>query len=401
MAYDIRFNGPRFGYSDYIFFLRQIELANSQGEVRIEINFDAVDFFYPDGMAPFVATVNHFCNQRLSIGISEPKTKRMFNYWESAGWLDGIQQTGKILPKTSTYVPLTPYKDAEGIYAFLDKAKEVLATTEVFPKGVLTAFEWAFYEISDNVLVHSGSSELSWLQMTSYPTKKQVQFVIVDTGKGIRTSLAESLPDLASDLESIERALEKGITRNREIGQGNGLSGTLSIASNANGWMNIHSGRGQFRFKQGQIDQQTTSYHPGTLVTVSLPTDKPIDVSEALWGHEPVPAFESQYITGEGILFVVRDEASHFGNRSTGEKLRLKLRNIAESNPQEGVVVDFEKVDVMSSSFADEFIAKLVKELGTTNFFGRYRLKGLSQFAATMVDEVIVQRLAVDLNNNE
>ena len=396
MAYDIRFKGPNFAYGAYVYFLSQVERAKSQGEVRIEVNFDAVNFFYPDGMAPFVASVNYFVNQGLSIGITEPKTSKLFKYWEFSGWLDGIQNTGNILPRHSTYVPLTPYTNAEGIYDFLSNVEEVLATSEVFPEGVLTAFEWAFYEISDNVLLHSESSEPSWLQMTNYPNKQQVEFVVVDTGKGIRASLSESIPDLATDQESVERAVEKGITRNREIGQGNGLSGTLSIASNAKGWMNIHSGRGQFRWMEDRVHQRSTSYHPGTLVTVTLPTDKSIDVSEALWGHEPTPAFESQYYTGDEILFVLREEASHFGNRSTGEKLRLKLRNIAEINPKESVVIDFENVDVMSSSFADEFIAKFVKELGTTSFFGRYRFKGLSQFAATTVDKVIAQRLAVD-----
>ena len=117
---------------------------------------------------------------------------------------------------------------------------------------------------------------------------------------------------------------------------------------------------------------------------------------EALWGYDPVPAFESRYVTGDGIRFALIEEAPNFGNRSTGEKLRLKLRNLAEIYPDEPVIVDFNSIEVLSASFADEFIAKLVKELGATRFFGRYRLMGLSRFAATTVDQVIAQRLAVE-----
>ena len=397
MAYDIRFNGPAFRYADYVYFLQKVERALSLGESRIVVNFDSIQFFYPDGMAPFIATTLRLINEGLSIGYTEPQNYKLYQYWESSGWDDGINNTKRILPARSTYVPLTPFTNAEDIHDFLAKAREVLATTEVFPEGVLTAFEWAFYEISDNVLEHSNSKEPAWLQMTSYPDKQRVEFVVVDTGIGIRESLSESIPDLESDLHAVERAVEKEITRNREYGQGNGLSGTLKIASNAKGWMNLHSGRGQLRWMENYLSQKTVSNHPGTLVTVTLPTHNPIDVSEALWGHDPVPAFESQYVTGEGVLFVVRNEASNFGNRFTGEKLRLKLRNIAEINSQKGVIIDFEGVDVMSASFADEFIAKLVRELGATSFFGRYQLRGLSRFAARTIDQVIAQRLAVEL----
>lgn len=397
MTYEIRFNGRTFGYGSYVYFLKNAERALSLGERRIEVNFDSIQFFYPDGMAPFIATTLCLINEGLSIGFTEPQDYKLSQYWESSGWYDGIRNTGQILPARSTYVPLTPILTSEDIHDFLAKAREVLATTEVFPEGVLTAFEWAFYEISDNVLLHSNSSEPAWLQMTSYRDKQRVGFVVVDTGIGIRESLSESIPDLESDLHAVERAVEKEITRNREYGQGNGLSGTLKIASNAKGWMNLHSGRGQLRWMENYLSQKTVSNHPGTLVTVTLPTHNPIDVSEALWGHDPVPAFESQYVTGEGVLFAVRNEASNFGNRFTGEKLRLKLQNIAEINSQKGVIIDFEGVDVMSASFADEFIAKLVRELGTTSFFRRYQLRGLSRFVARTIDQVIAQRLAVEL----
>ena len=104
----------------------------------------------------------------------------------------------------------------------------------------------------------------------------------------------------------------------------------------------------------------------------------------------------SHYLTGDGILFVVSSEASNFGNRSTGEKLRRKLQNVAELHPDEPVIIDFEGVDLLSASFADEFIAKLVRNLGVIQFFGRYRFKGLSRFATATVDQVIAQRLGVD-----
>ena len=397
MAYTIKFQGPSFGYKDYVVFLRRVAYARDRGETRIEADFDSVDFFYPDGMAPFVASVTHFVNTGLPVRVGLPRTDDLVDYWDQVGWLDGIGGTGRVRQRASTYVPLTPYRNADEIHAFLNSALDVLSETQALSDGALTAFEWSFDEISDNVLLHADSleTEPAWLQMTSYPENQLVEFVVVDTGRGIRASLSEAYPNLESDQQAVEQAVEQGITRNREIGQGNGLSGTLRIATGAQGWMNLHSGSGQLRQMETTLYQSTTAVHPGTLVTLTLPTHKPIDVSEALWGHVPVPAYESRYVTGDGIQFTVQEEAPNFGNRSTGEQLRLKLQNLAQLHPDEAVIVDFTDADVLSASFADEFIAKLVKELGVVQFFGRFRFKGLSRFAATTIDQVVAQRLSV------
>lgn len=395
MAYTVSFRGPGFSYRDYVYFLDQVEQAKRRGETRIEADFRSVEFCWPDGMAPFVAAVGYFVSSGLVINVALPLSESLVEYWQLAGWLDGIKDTGHIPSRGHTYVPLTPYSSADEIHAFLNGALDIVSTTQAFSQGVLNAFEWSFYEISDNVLLHSDTPRPAWLQLTSYPDKQQVEFVIVDTGQGIRASLSEFFPDLTSDQQAVELAVQKETTRNREIGQGNGLSGTVGIATGANGWMNLHSGHGQLRWLEDQHYTGPSSYHPGTLVTVTLPTHRPLDISAALWGHVPVSGLEMRYVTGEGIVFVVREEASNFGNRHTGERLRIKLGNLAEMHPDEPVVVDFDGIEVMSASFADEFVAKLVKDLGVMRFFARYRLSGLSDFTATMVDQVIAQRLAV------
>lgn len=233
------------------------------------------------------------------------------------------------------------------------------------------------------------------MQLTSYPTKGLVEFVVVDTGRGVRASLSEAYPELRTDEEALIKAIEKGTTRNRELGQGNGLSGTLRITSSANGWANLHSGKGQLRLLEGDFHRQTVAGHSGLVVAVTLPTRRPIDLSEALWGHVPVPAFEMEYLGDHGIEFVVGREASNFGNRATGERLRTKLKNIIQQFPGSAVIVDFNGVDLISASFADEFIAKLVREFGYMQFFGTFKFRNVCGFVAQTLDRVIEQRMSV------
>lgn len=281
MAWMIEFQGPSFAYKDYVYFLGQLERARLRGEARIEVSFDRVSFFYPDGMAPFVAMVNHVVAQGLSVGVGEPATRELLDYWGSVGWLDHLQGTNASLHRGRSYLPLTAYRVADELNSFINDTLDLLAQSQAFPQGVLTGFEWSINEIADNVLVHADSDEPGWLQMTSYPEAQKVEFVVVDTGRGIRASLSESHPDLKSDEQAVATAIEKGTTRDRSVGQGNGLSGTIRIASGASGFVNIHSSRGQVRLLGQTVHRDTVAPHQGTLVTVTLPTGAEINVSEA------------------------------------------------------------------------------------------------------------------------
>jgi hypothetical protein len=50
------------------------------------------------------------------------------------------------------------------------------------------------------------------------------------------------------------------------------------------------------------------------------------------------------------------------------------------------IVIDFNRVSVVSSSFADELIGKLVVELGFTGFTQRIQLTGMNDLIAPVVD---------------
>jgi len=53
------------------------------------------------------------------------------------------------------------------------------------------------------------------------------------------------VPDEAADMVDMGEAIKAGVTRNKQAGQGNGLAGTLSIATGSGGSFSIISGRGR------------------------------------------------------------------------------------------------------------------------------------------------------------
>src|SRR5690606_8062425 len=83
-----------------------------------------------------------------------------------------------------------------------------------------------------------------FVQLATYREHKRIAFCVAGSGRGILASLRESKPTLRSDIDAIGDAVRAGVTRNKDVGQGNGLSGTLAIVQAARGQMNIISGQG-------------------------------------------------------------------------------------------------------------------------------------------------------------
>ena len=96
------------------------------------------------------------------------------------------------------------------------------------------------------------------------------------------------------------------------------------------------------------------------------------------------------------ILFRVAAEASGFGNRETGRQVRIKLQNLMLQFPGSRVQVDFDDVGLVSASFADEFIAKLVVDMGHFSFFARIVVNNANSFISQTLDNVIRQRSQPD-----
>ena len=348
-------------------------------------------------MAPLVATISHLTEQGWDFKVVLPQDESLADYFDKAGWVAGIAGTSTPpLVRGRSYLPLTPYNSHAELNPLVTEMIDHLATSTAFRPGVLDAIAWSVNEIADNVLLHAGPGTTGWVQMIELPKKSQIEFVIVDCGRGITNSLRQAFPGLEDDREAVMKAVEKGVTRDPKVGQGNGLAGTIRIAHAAGGWANVHSGEGQLRLMPETTLCELAPRHNGTLVEVTLPTANDIDVADALWGHQPISELEMKYVDegGAGLTLRLADETTGFGNRASAKPVRIKIRNLMTQFPNDSIVVDFEGASLISASFADELIARLVKEVGPTTFMSRVRMTNLSDLARRTIDAVIAQRLA-------
>ena len=83
------------------------------------------------------------------------------------------------------------------------------------------------------------------------------------------------------------------------------------------------------------------------------------------------------------VTFSFRKYGQNLGTRPLGKRVREQLLPLIEQN--ERVVLDFTGVDVVSNSFADECIAKLLLEMPLAELKSRTTFRGLNPIASESV----------------
>ena len=83
------------------------------------------------------------------------------------------------------------------------------------------------------------------------------------------------------------------------------------------------------------------------------------------------------------VTFSFKDFGENLGTRPLGKRVREQLLPIIEQN--DCVVLDFTGVDVVSNSFADECIAKLLLVMSLSELKSRTTFRGLNPVASESV----------------
>ena len=83
------------------------------------------------------------------------------------------------------------------------------------------------------------------------------------------------------------------------------------------------------------------------------------------------------------VTFSFREYGQNLGTRPLGKRVREQLLPLIKQN--ERVVLDFTGVDVVSNSFADECIAKLLLEMPLAELKSRTTFQGLNPIASESV----------------
>lgn len=92
-------------------------------------------------------------------------------------------------------------------------------------------------------------------------------------------------------------------------------------------------------------------------------------------------------------VFKFKEIGENLGTRILGEKVRNMLLPMIEENDK--VILDFEGVNVVSNSFADECLAKLLLVMSFETLKSRTTFVSINDFAKKNIAIAFKRRLAV------
>lgn len=261
------------------------------------------------------------------------------------------------------------------------------------------AMEWAVNEVVDNITIHSDSPVPGVVCAQFFPKQSRVDIGICDMGRGIKASLSERY-ELLSHGDAIAKALERGVTRNPEVGQGNGLAGTFQIAQANKGIFHLWSGNACFKMTTGKEQFAMIPETQGTGIFLSLDATRPVNLkTDTFIGESQLGDNESTYIYAEservtrGDGLVVADECFHTGGRLPAKDLRRKILALLPDVDRNPLLLNFAGVQSASSSFLDELLGRLVIQLGVPTFKSKVTVINMNATLRAMANVVIKQRL--------
>jgi len=101
--------------------------------------------------------------------------------------------------------------------------------------------------------------------------------------------------------------------------------------------------------------------------------------------------------SNEDIRFTVREQADAFVSREVGRRVRARLRELDRQAPRDRrIAITFDGVDVITPSFVDECLGKLVSTLGVEAFRRRFVIRADRPEWRNLINAVVRNRIQLD-----
>lgn len=375
-------------------FQRAIYDGTKQGHCDFHLDFRRTGRIFPEAAVPISAYLDLHKEEGL-----EFTTRNAPPYLVTSCFMSPLQvATARNRDINFPLAKIWKFSDSPEVAQLVELFVKALSSQHVCATGVLEGFEWCLNEVMDNVLQHSDGSA-GYVMMQIHKENKRLSVCIADHGQGILNSLSPSKYRPSSSVNALTLAVKAGVTRDPAVGQGNGLWGLSEIVRLNAARLNIMSGAGALYFDGRSTQTFEHLPHnivqPGTAVDFGINLERTVDVSLALGGgtythaNLRMEALE----TPEGEHSISIQTISHgTGTRRSALQVRTFVLNIFSEGASR-VILDFADVGMVSSSFADELVGKLVKHFGFSCFCQKVVLRNMNPSIQPLIDRAVAQRL--------
>lgn len=375
----------------------------------VTIDFKNVKKVFADGMLPIICTIEDLRETGIRIKIRLPGDYETRKLFRSVNWAHFLSpdQFDKSDSTYDRHLVTRRFENAEEQQKSVNDFMDVVLRTMEIPKEIISGLEWSINEITDNVLNHSESKHGGMIQASTQYKENKILFAVSDSGRGILKSMQEGYPNLRTELDAIGEAIKAGVTRNPKFGQGNGLAGSLRIATMTGGSLEILSGNGKLTITEDKTSRKPlgNARYDGTLVSGEINIVDNFSISKALSfgdfeNYYPLDIIDLKYEMPESdcLLLRMREEATGFGTRKSGAQIRNKILNLLKAKSGFPIIIDWEGVPVISSSFADELMGKIFMEMGAMTFSALMKNKNMEALVKNLLDKAVAQRLTQEMD---
>jgi anti-sigma regulatory factor (Ser/Thr protein kinase) len=376
------------------------------GYSDVTLDFSACSAAFAPPMLALCAQVMRLRESGTNFDVVLPEDKEKRRLFENTNWAHFLEP-GRFQPSAfrgHSQVAATQFKTPNDQNNAVNRIVDaILGAIPDIERSDFAALEWSINEITDNVIVHAESAIGGLVQVSTFRKRqKVVEYIVADAGLGVPATLRSGYPQMSSDTEALDRAIREGVTRDKALGQGNGLFGSYQICSHSGGRFQIESGHAKLEYTPNRGLSISSERVPiaGTLIIAQIDFSSPRLLAEALRFagkvHKPVDYIETRYELhdSDDLAFVLKEEAGTFGSRLAGTPVRNRLLNLLRMCPGQRIRVDCADIPLVSSSFADEVFGKLFVELGPLRFMQRIALVGVEPTVRHLIDKAISQRVA-------
>ncbi|MBP0017241.1 MAG: hypothetical protein J7647_06735 [Cyanobacteria bacterium SBLK] len=219
-------------------FIKVIYQGTQCGYQEFDLDFSNVESVYPNACVPFAGLLEYYqSNQKLSFTY-----KNIPDFLRLTNTLAPSVVRGNNIYQTSPLNIVWKFSSSDEVHSLVEAYLDTVSKSTVCQNGVIQGLEWCLNEIMDNVLQHS-SADYGYVMGQIHQNSQHIAVCIYDYGQGILNTLRTSYaPNSAVDAITI--AIKEGVTRDKSIGQGNGMWGLSNIVRSNSGLLNIISGSG-------------------------------------------------------------------------------------------------------------------------------------------------------------
>jgi hypothetical protein len=267
-------------------FCTSIEKFRLTGKDRLTVDFSRVLHVSPGGMLPVICTLDMLRDDGVQVEVKLPRNAQVRSMFEYVRWENFLTgNTGHGHPAwVGKHSVVRRFEDTNQQRLAADVIMEIIIKNMDAPRSILSGAEWVFYEITNNVLNHSGSKFGGLVQVSIHPGERAIAFAIADSGRGMLGSMREGFPRMRADLQAIGEAIKPGVSRVPKVHNGLGLARALGIALHTGGAFEITSGRGKL-MAAANTETKRKSLEPvygGTAVCGYLKASRNFSLSGAL-----------------------------------------------------------------------------------------------------------------------